>query len=65
MRAAWTAFAATGDPGWPRYDSQQRLVQIFDAKPLVTVYPEETSRRLWQRHSFQPLPLLSPTGHSA
>ena len=31
MRAAWTAFAAHGDPGWPAYDAEQRLVQLFDA----------------------------------
>ena len=60
FRKAWTAFAATGDPGWPPYDTQQRLVQIFDTKPVVAAYPEETSRRLWQDHRFQALPLLSP-----
>ena len=59
LRAAWTAFAATGDPGWPPYDPQRRLVQVFDADPMVTSYPEETSRRLWQDHRFQALPLLS------
>ena len=32
MRAAWTAFAADGDPGWPAYDAEQRLVQLFDAR---------------------------------
>ena len=25
MRAAWTAFATNGDPGWPAYDTEQRL----------------------------------------
>ena len=59
LRAAWTAFATTGDPGWPPYDTQRRLVQIFDADPVVTAYPEETSRRLWQNHRFQALPLLT------
>jgi para-nitrobenzyl esterase len=58
FRTAWTAFAATGDPGWPPYHSQRRQVQIFDADPVVTAYPEETSRRLWQGHCFQALPLL-------
>ena len=28
MRAAWIAFATSGDPGWPTFDSG--LVQIFD-----------------------------------
>jgi para-nitrobenzyl esterase len=59
LRADWTAFAATGDPGWPPYDVQQRLVQVYDAEPAVGPYPEETSRRLWQDHRFGPLPLLS------
>jgi para-nitrobenzyl esterase len=26
MRAAWVSFAAHGDPGWPAYDTGQRLV---------------------------------------
>jgi para-nitrobenzyl esterase len=55
FRTAWTRFAATGDPGWPAYDPQQRLTRIFDLPPAVAAYPEETSRRLWQDH-FPPLP---------
>ncbi|MEY9836797.1 carboxylesterase/lipase family protein [Streptacidiphilus sp. EB103A] len=59
MRSAWTAFAAHGDPGWPAYDTGQRLVQVLDARPVVTAYPEETSRLIWQDHTFAALPLLS------
>ncbi|MEU9184197.1 carboxylesterase family protein [Streptomyces sp. NPDC048484] len=59
FRAAWTAFATTGDPGWPSYDTEQRLVQVLDAEPQVTTYPEETSRRLWHAHTFRALPLIS------
>jgi para-nitrobenzyl esterase len=58
MRAAWTSFAAHGDPGWPAYGTDQRLVQIFDAEPAVTAYPEESSRLIWQSHSFPVLPLI-------
>jgi para-nitrobenzyl esterase len=58
MRASWTAFATHGDPGWPAYDAAQRLVKLFDTHPAVTAYPEETSRRIWQDHTF---PLLSLT----
>ena len=58
MRAAWTAFAAHGDPGWPAYDTEQRLVQLFDTRPAVTAYPEETSRLIWQDHTFRALPLI-------
>ncbi|MEU8149585.1 carboxylesterase family protein [Nonomuraea sp. NPDC048901] len=59
IRPAWTAFAGTGDPGWPAYDPRQRLTQVFDTTSSVTAYPEETSRRLWQDHTFEPLPLLT------
>jgi para-nitrobenzyl esterase len=58
FRAAWTAFATTGDPGWPPYDTERRLVQVLDANPQVTPYPEETSCRLWQDHTFAALPLI-------
>ncbi|MFI9828882.1 carboxylesterase/lipase family protein [Streptomyces sp. NPDC051913] len=59
VRSAWTAFAATGDPGWPAYDSEARLVRLLDTEPTVTTYPEEASRRLWERHVFEALPLLA------
>jgi para-nitrobenzyl esterase len=58
MRSAWTAFAAHGDPGWIAYDVEQRLVQLFDARPTVAAYPEETSRLIWQDHTFPVLPLI-------
>jgi para-nitrobenzyl esterase len=59
MRAAWTSFAADGEPGWSPYDTQQRLVQLFDTQPTVTTYPEETSRLIWQDHTFSALlPLI-------
>ncbi|WP_372410963.1 carboxylesterase/lipase family protein [Streptomyces luteireticuli] len=58
MRTAWTSFAAHGDPGWPAYDDERRLTQVFDASPAVTAYPEEVSRRLWREHSFGAMPLI-------
>lgn len=58
VRRAWTEFARAGDPGWPAYDAQQRLVQLLDLTPSVAPYPEEISRRLWQDYSFAPLPLI-------
>ncbi|MBB5121752.1 carboxylesterase [Streptomyces eurocidicus] len=60
MRAAWTAFAAHGDPGWPAYDTGRRLVRLFDTEPAVTAYPEETSRLIWQDHALTALPLTGP-----
>ncbi|MGW3566115.1 hypothetical protein ACWDSL_19965 [Streptomyces sp. NPDC000941] len=59
IRAAWTSFATSGDPGWPAYDTEQRLSRIFDTTPSVAAYPEEISRRLWQNHTFGALPLLT------
>lgn len=58
FRRAWTSFARTGDPGWPAYDTEARLVQVLDAEPKVTAYPEERSRLLWEGYDFPPLPLL-------
>lgn len=46
MGAAWVAFAATGDPGWPSFaDGTTRL---FDLPPRVTDYPEQVSRDIWR-----------------
>ncbi|MEU0384134.1 carboxylesterase/lipase family protein [Streptomyces chartreusis] len=58
FRSSWTAFARTGDPGWPAYEETERLVQVLDAEPEVRAYPEETSRRLWEGYDFPALPLL-------
>lgn len=59
MRRAWTAFATHGDPGWVPYDTEQRLVQVFDTHSTLAPYPEEASRVIWQDHDFSvPLPLL-------
>ena len=60
VRAAWTAFAATGDPGWPAYDPRERHTWIIDTEPAVRPYPEETSRRLWVDHPFAPVGLAVP-----
>lgn len=59
MRAAWTGFAAEGDPGWPAYDLDQRLAMRFDTESSVARYPEELSRGIWQDHVFRALPLIS------
>lgn len=58
IRGAWTAFATHGDPGWPAYDTAQRLTQLFDTQPTVAADPEKISRLLWQDHAFEALPLL-------
>nr|WP_221375036.1 carboxylesterase family protein [Actinoplanes polyasparticus] len=48
MRAAWTAFATHGDPGWPGYDAADRPTRIFDVPGAVTAYPESASHLIWQ-----------------
>ncbi|MFE2044765.1 carboxylesterase/lipase family protein [Streptomyces sp. NPDC059477] len=57
IRSAWTSFAATGDPGWPAYDPERRLVRLLDSEPVTAAYPEEASRRMWRDHEFDALPL--------
>lgn len=46
MRRAWTAFATTGDPGWPTFDDGS--TRIFDAEPAVVPYPEHLSLAIWR-----------------
>ncbi|WP_217146405.1 carboxylesterase/lipase family protein [Streptomyces sp. AC627_RSS907] len=60
FRTSWTSFARTGDPGWPAYDTERRLVQVLDAEPVVAPYPEEAVRRMWEGHEFAALPLVGP-----
>ncbi|GAA2211819.1 carboxylesterase family protein [Nonomuraea monospora] len=55
VRAAWTAFAAIGDPGWPVYEPEHGLTWVIGDEPATAAYPEEGSRRLWAGHAFEPL----------
>ncbi|MGW1211168.1 carboxylesterase/lipase family protein [Streptomyces sp. NPDC002499] len=57
FRSSWTAFARGGDPGWPAYDGERRLVQVLDVDPQVVPYPGESSRRLWEGYEFRSLAL--------
>lgn len=50
MRCSWTAFAATGDPGWPCYEPVLRRTRIWDTPIYETDDPLATSRQIWQRH---------------
>jgi para-nitrobenzyl esterase len=47
IRTAWTAFAATGEPGWPGYDLTHRLTRIWDTTPRDVADPIAGSRRIW------------------
>jgi para-nitrobenzyl esterase len=57
MRSQWAAFAASGDPGWPRYAPGRRLTRIFDDPPDVVPYPEQASLHIWDQHRFGVLDL--------
>ncbi|NVI90249.1 carboxylesterase/lipase family protein [Actinomadura sp. BRA 177] len=63
IRTAWTAFAETGTPGWPAFNTHQRLTHVLDTTPSTTQYQNETSRTLWSTHTFAPLPLVAPGPH--
>ena len=58
MRDEYIAFAATGDPGWARFDPRDRATRIYDADATVARYPEERSRVLWRDQRFGVLDLV-------
>ncbi len=47
MHAAWTAFASSGDPGWPKYALDRRATMRFDDAPHVVEDPRSSIRTLW------------------
>jgi para-nitrobenzyl esterase len=48
MHAAWVAFAAHGDPGWPRYDLSRRATMRFDTTSEIVNDPHSAERMLWE-----------------
>jgi len=50
MRRAWTAFAATGDPGWPRYRQGEATAKVWGNSDSVVTDPLPGSRAIWLRH---------------
>ncbi|HEY6648793.1 MAG TPA: carboxylesterase family protein [Mycobacterium sp.] len=54
MSAAWRAFAATGDPGWPAYEPVEQLTRVFDVSSTTERYPEQASQRIWADYPFDP-----------
>ena len=49
LRTAWTSFASTGDPGWPRFTPDQPTTRLWNLPPADTAYPLEASRQIWER----------------
>jgi para-nitrobenzyl esterase len=58
MRAEYLAFAATGDPGWPRFDARRPTTRVYDTEPSVRPYPEQRSGAIWRDHRYAALELL-------
>ncbi|MFC4116220.1 carboxylesterase/lipase family protein [Nonomuraea zeae] len=52
VRTAWTRFAATGDPGWPRHDPAEATTHVFDVRPADVADPEAASRAIWSKTGF-------------
>ncbi|WP_335941522.1 carboxylesterase/lipase family protein [Streptomyces sp. PTD5-9] len=57
LRRAWVRFATTGDPGWPVHRPGRRLTRVLDTESKTLPYPEEASRRIWERHAPAPFDL--------
>lgn len=49
IHGAWVRFVSDGDPGWPRYAADSRLVMAFDATSKVVDDPWEPLRTIWPR----------------
>ncbi len=47
MHERWLTFAATGDPGWPRYTPKRRAVMTFDLESGVVDDPRAEQRVVW------------------
>jgi carboxylesterase type B len=48
MHKAWVAFAAMGDPGWPKYDPTRRPTMHFDTASGVLDNPLGPTLALWK-----------------
>ncbi len=48
MARAWIAFARTGNPGWPAYDTIRRPTMVFDLQSRVENDPFGAERKIWE-----------------
>lgn len=48
MHAAWTSFIKHGDPGWARYDLNQRQTMIFNEQSALAEDPAAAERQAWE-----------------
>ncbi|WP_163010638.1 carboxylesterase/lipase family protein [Streptomyces dangxiongensis] len=56
LRSSWIRFATTGDPGWSRYDDEDRSVMILDNTCRVEPDPREYHRAAWDAQFARPTP---------
>ncbi|MET8850654.1 carboxylesterase family protein [Amycolatopsis sp. NPDC004625] len=47
MFGTWVRFVATGDPGWPRYTTADRVTRLFDDVSATVSDPDREQRLLW------------------
>jgi para-nitrobenzyl esterase len=61
MRAAWIAFARTGDPNsaslprWPAYSLSARSVLVFNVQSRVVDDYDKPAREFWERTYREPI----------
>jgi para-nitrobenzyl esterase len=48
MARVWIAFARTGNPGWPAYDTTRRPTMVFDLESRVENDPFGAERKIWE-----------------
>lgn len=48
MHAAWVSFAATGDPGWDRYDTERRTTMHIDDEWTLVDDPHREELQAWR-----------------
>ncbi|MFF1609487.1 carboxylesterase/lipase family protein [Amycolatopsis sp. NPDC058278] len=48
MFDAWVRFVTTGDPGWPRYTTVDRVTRLFDDVSTTVSDPDREQRLLWE-----------------
>ena len=48
MQRAWIAFAKSGNPGWPAYDTTTRPTMMFDVQSRVVNDPFGAERQIWE-----------------
>ena len=54
---AWVAFAKTGNPNWPAYETSKRATMIFDNDTRVENDPQAEIRKFWDQMPLPTTPL--------